>query len=453
MPDERQPTRRTFFTQAALAAAGAVAFEALDRRLVEAALGEGDDEAGYGPLAAAADEATGLPLLMVPAGFRYLSFGWTGDRLDDGTPTPSAHDGMAALPAGDGRTRLVRNHELGLGRDAFAAALAYDLHAGGGTTTLEFDTKAGRLVSAGPSLAGTVRNCAGGPTPWGSWLTCEETTDGPGPLNTYQRAHGYVFEVPAARAASREPLRAMGRFVHEAVAVDERTGDVYETEDAADAGFYRFVPRRRGDLAAGGTLQMLAIEGQPQANLGLGLSRAARRVAWVDIPRPDPENPLLDRTFAQGLSRGGARFTRLEGAWAAGGRIYFTSTSGGAAGQGQVFEYDPEKRTLRLVFESPSADVLNHPDNICVSPRGGFVLCEDGLAPQLVQGLTRDGRVFPFARNNVILRGERNALAGDYRGSEVAGACFSPDGQWLFFNVQSPGITFAVTGPWGKGAL
>jgi uncharacterized repeat protein (TIGR03803 family) len=447
------PGRRRFLREAALAGLGAAALDAFSVRTALGAAAPRPRAEGYGPLAPARDATTGLPLLLLPGGFRYLSLGWTGDRLDDGTPTPSAHDGMAALPAGRGRVRLVRNHELGLGRTAFAPALAYDAQAGGGTTTLEFDTKKGRLVSSRPSLAGTVRNCAGGPTPWGSWLTCEETLDGPGPLNAYERPHGYVFEVPSAAPASREPLREMGRFVHEAVAVEPESGVVYETEDAEDAGFYRFVPRRPGVLAEGGTLQMLAIEGEPQANLGLGLTREPRRVTWVDIPRPDPENPLLDRTFAQGLSRGGARFTRLEGAWYGGGRIYFTSTSGGAAGQGQVFEHDPSAGTLRLLFESPGPDVLNHPDNVCVSPRGGLLLCEDGQAPQFVQGLTRDGRIFPFAQNNAVLRGERNGIEGDYRGSEFAGATFGPDGRWLFFNLQSPGITFAVTGPWGKGPL
>lgn len=448
-------TRRTFLRQGALA--GVAAFTALEARAAhgQATSPRMPDKAWdpYGPLAPVLDETTGLPLLSLPSGFRYKSFGWTGDLMGDGTPTPPAHDGMAALPVGPGRTRLVRNHEVGVGPAAFAAALAYDPQAGGGTTTLEFDTANGTFVESRPSLAGTIRNCAGGPTPWGSWLTCEETLEEPGPANTLTQRHGYVFEVPAAGRASAQPLRAMGRFIHEAVAVDPRTGYVYETEDAGAAGLYRFRPRRRGDLASGGTLQMMAVKGHPQADMTLGQTREPRRISWVDIERPDPEKGALDRTFDQGFAKGGARFIRLEGAWHGEGRIYFTSTSGGAAGQGQVFELDPAAETVRLLFESPGPDVLNNPDNICVSPRGGLVVCEDGLLPQFLQGLSRDGRIFPFARNNVVLEGQKNGITGDFRGSEMAGATYSPDGEWLFFNIQWPGITVAVTGPWGRGAL
>jgi len=98
--------------------------------------------------------------------------------------------------------------------------------------------------------------------------------------------------------------------------------------------------------------------------------------------------------------------------------------------------------------------VLNRPDNLCVSPRGGIVLCEDAKDAQpFLRGLTPDGAIFDFAQNNVVLDGERNGLAGDFRDREWAGACFSPDGRWLFVNVQWPGITFAITGPWQRGVL
>ena len=108
---------------------------------------------------------------------------------------------------------------------------------------------------------------------------------------------------------------------------------------------------------------------------------------------------------------------------------------------------------LRLVFESPGADLLVMPDNLVVSPRGGLVLCEDGGANPCMHGLTRDGKIVRFARNNTVLSGERSGIAGDFRSREFAGATFSPDGRWLFVNMQSPGITYAITGPWERGIL
>jgi secreted PhoX family phosphatase len=453
---------RRAFLKASTAAAAGVALTTPFHALAAQGRDAGDHRRGrerdcspdYGPLAPVSDRTTGLPLLWLPDGFEYLSFGWTGDLLSNGTPTPAAHDGMAAFAARHGRVRLIRNHEIGAGGDAFAPNLAYDPFAGGGTTTLEFDARRGELVGSWPSISGTVRNCAGGPTPWGSWLTCEETLEQPAPGNDLTRPHGYVFEVPVFGEATPEPLRAMGRLTHEAVAVDPQTGIVYETEDAGSSGFYRFVPSQRGRLAAGGVLQMLAIEGQPSYDTRTGQAQDdPLDVVWVTIDTPDPALPAGPSVFAQGLAKGGAVFARLEGAWYGHGKVFFVSTSGGNAGQGQIWEYEPVSETLRLVFESPAAEVLNAPDNICVSPRGGLVLCEDGGGAEFIHGLTPDGRIFRFAQNAVVLNGERNGIAGDFRGSEFAGATFSPDGRWLFFNVQSPGITFAVTGPWRSGAL
>ena len=248
----------------------------------------------------------------------------------------------------------------------------------------------------------------------------------------------------------------MGRFSHEAVAVDPATGFVYETEDAgSNSGFYRFRPNSRLSLLHGGRLQMLGIDGMPQYDTRTNQTGDWLPATWVDIDDADPdlEGGSLS-VFMQGFTAGGARFGRLEGAWYGQNRVYFVSTSGGNAGQGQIFEYDPRRDRLRLVFESPSADVLNAPDNLCVSPRGGLVLCEDGSGTEYVHGLTTEGVIFKFAQNNVDLRSTPvNGFAADYRGSEFAGACYSPDGEWLFVNVQSPGITFAITGPWLEGAL
>ena len=424
-------------------------------------------DVGYGPLRPVKDETTGLPLLQLPAGFRYLSFGWTGDPLAGGLVTPARHDGMAAFAGAGSRIRLVRNHEVRGGTE-FAESPVYDPHAGGGTTTVEFDTAAGKVEQAWASLAGTSANCAGGPTPWGSWLTCEETVFGPDftPAGTlaaslpdarhgYGQPHGYIFEVPADGPASAEPLRAMGRFAHEAVAVDPATGIVYETEDRwLGSGFYRFIPAAAGNLVAGGRLEMLAIAGAPRADLRTGQERDVwLPVAWAPVDDPDPAGIREDSIYAQGVAGGGATFARLEGTWHGGGRIYVVSTTGGEAEAGQVWEYDPRGERIRLVFESPGREVLDMPDNLCVSPRGALVLCEDSETDNFVRGLTLDGKLFPIARNDVVLAGERGGSSGDYRDNEFAGATYSPDGRWLFFNIQTPGITFAVTGPWADGPL
>jgi uncharacterized repeat protein (TIGR03803 family) len=247
----------------------------------------------------------------------------------------------------------------------------------------------------------------------------------------------------------------MGRFKHEAAAVDTATGAVYLTEDDTPAGFYRFTPRMRGVLAAGGVLEMLAVRGVPNANLALGQSVGASwDVDWVRIDLPDTPDPIgAGRTVQQGFAKGAASFLRLEGIWFDGGRLFFASTNGGAAGQGQIFEYVPATRRLRLVFESPGASVLSNPDNLTVSPRGGIAVCEDGSGVTRLHGLSTDGRLFPFVQSAIVLAGQVNGLTGDFSESEFCGVCYDPTGRWMFFNSQEPGITFAVTGPWGQGAL
>ncbi|MGE3273766.1 MAG: PhoX family phosphatase [Vicinamibacterales bacterium] len=450
------PNRRDFLRTAFIAGGATMAgpLEALLGRVAEARSLDGLLTDGFGPLSPVRDEATGLRLLQLPKGFRYTSFGWIGDRMDNGRQTPGYHDGMAAFPGRQGRVLLVRNHEATRG-PCFDPSCAYDPEVGGGTTTLEFDPAKGKLTGHRPSIAGTVRNCAGGPTPWGSWLTCEETLHEPAPGQPFTKPHGYVFEVPLDGTASCEPLRAMGRFVHEAAAVDPATGIVYMSEDAREAGLYRFVPTTPGVLADGGRLEMLAVDGRPQLDTRNGPCPGDTfAVSWVPIAEPErPHDRGRDGrgVFAQGWAQGAAVFARLEGCTWGNGRVYLTATSGGAARMGQVWELDPAASALRLVFESPGPDILNMPDNACPSPRGGLVLCEDGTMNPCVQGLTADGRIFRFARNNITLNGERNGIRGDYRDSEIAGATFSPDGQWLFFNVQRPGVTFAVTGPWRDG--
>jgi secreted PhoX family phosphatase len=449
-------SRRGFLRGAAAAAAGAATFapfDALAARTARAAVSKKAFSVDYGPLFPAVDQTTGLELLQLPRGFEYMSFGWTGDTMNDGRPTPSLHDGMAAYRIDD-RIHLVRNHEQGSFSGSFADP-AYDSAANGGTTNLVFDPDKGELLDSMPSLSGTIRNCAGGPTPWDTWLTCEETTV----INTAAGIrHGYVFEVPATDTGNPEPFRAMGRFSHEALAVDPATGWVYETEDANPAGFYRFIPDEAGDLASGGTLEMLVIGDGPYDTRTDGTGTTYESTSWVTIDNPDWA-PGERTPVQQGIAKGGAVFARLEGIWYGDGKLYIVSTSGGPINQGQIFEYEPSSGDMRVLYASPASDILNNPDNIAVSPRGGLVLCEDGGGLEYLHGLTLDGEIFRFAQNNIVvpaggLPGHPGIAPGNYTSSEWAGATFEPkNGNWLFVNIQTPGVTFAITGPWKQGAL
>lgn len=461
-------TSRRKFLQSAATLSLAASFGSLLTRVASA--GSNYRIPGYGVLRPVADETTGIELLNLPDGFRYQSFGWTGDLMADGNPTPSAHDGMGVISDDDGILTIIRNHELTELEVPFGHSdIQFDRHAGGGCAALKFDSRQGKWLESKPVLAGTVKNCAGGPTPWGTWLSCEETLLGPGSIDDGQpveltKDHGWIFEVDPANPSKPIPLKDMGRFVHEAVAVDPATGYVYETEDRNEAGFYRFLPNQPGKLSAGGRLQMLRAEGCTDLRQGLKVGQTFD-VSWVDIEDVQRAHSLQSKrtteddgdfqgVFRQGKDQGAATFARLEGCWYGNDRIYLDSTSGGDKGTGQIWEYRPAEESLTLIFESPSAEILDSPDNLTVSPRGGIALCEDGdVLPHRIHGLTPEGSLFTFAENNVVLNGERNGFQGDFRAQEWAGATFSPDGKWLFVNIQTPGMTLAITGPWGEGLL
>ncbi len=405
-----------------------------------------DGGGGYGPL-----EQAG-PDFELPAGFQYKKFGMTGSIMSDGFPTPAAHDGMAAFPMPNGNIRLIRNHEVA-GRPLAAPIIqpVYDVFTGGGTVSLEIDPTTREVVRDFVSLSGTAVNCAGCATPWGSWLTCEEIIVGGAVVG---QEHGYIFEVPVSADGPIEPvpLKAMGRFVHEAAAVDPTTGVVYLTEDALRAGFYRFLPERPyhngepADLTAGGVLQMLAVDGRPNLDTDTGQDVGRPMPAnWVTIFAPDPENAVEDpgAVFEQGWLQGAAGFSRIEGCFYGEGGVYFSCTNGGTAHAGQIWHYRPRgpgDGEVTLLFESPSPDVLDGPDNLCVSPRGMVLITEDGRASNYVRILTPSGRIFDFAQN----------IANR---SEIAGPTFSPDGQTLFLNIQRPGATYAIWGPWERGGV
>ena len=266
-----------------------------------------------------------------------------------------------------------------------------------------------------------------------------------------------VFEVDPSGVSKPVPLKAMGRFVHEAVAVDRRTSIVYETEDRGTSGFYRYIPNEKEKLAAGGNLQIAEVIGHDDLR-GHVKNNQTFDVRWHTIPEPEwahtPDRDKPDElgVFRQGKKLGGTTFARLEGCWSGNGMIYFDATSGGKADAGQIWQYNPETQKLTMLFESPGKQVLNMPDNLCVNPQGGLALCEDGdygnnLFPQRIHFLSQSGKLTPIALNDVQLSGQKN-FRGDFRGREWAGVCFSADGKWMFANIQTPGITMAITGPW-----
>ena len=467
LPDDAaraRAARRRFLRFGAAAGAGGLALSPLGRLLASA--GTPGDGVGYGPLKPVRDLNTGLPLLMLPKGFTYRSFGWTSEPMADGAPTPGAHDGMGLVRVQGNVATLVRNHEVVRVDGAFGpAASHYDPVCGGGTVTLDFDLAEGKLLRSRPSLSGTLQNCSGGVTPWNTWLSCEEFVSAAGTLPTHragmaglQRDHGFVFEVPADGESRGEPLVGLGQFRHEGATVRPSSGIVYLTEDMEpEAGFYRFQPHRRGQLRRGGQLQMMKVAGTDELRSGLRVGQRFR-VEWVPIEHPekgfDPAAKDGRGVQRQGRAQGAARFTRLEGVIAGDKEIFFTSTNGGDAGCGQVFAYYPDEQELLLVYESPDAQTLDYPDNVIISPRGGLLICQDSKqSVQHLYGLTREGGLFTFARNNVHLDGGWLGFAGDFSRAEWAGSCFSPDGRWLFANVYHPGFSVAITGPWRDGLI
>lgn len=445
-------SRRQFLQESTAIALGFSGLQTLSARLTDK---EALRTEGYGPL-----QADPAKVLNLPKGFRYQIISRAGETMADDLVLPGKPDGMAAFPGPQGTTILVRNHEINPAVNPEIGAFGkqnaklteaiqqrmYDpgarLNVGtrvpclGGTTTLVYDTKKQKVIRQFLSLVGTLRNCAGGLTPWGSWITCEETMERAG--KNCSLDHGYNFEVPATaepKLTQAVALKAMGRFNHEAVAVDPKTGIVYQTEDRQDSLIYRFIPKVKDQLAQGGKLQALVVQDAPSLDtrnwedqlVQIGDKRSVR---WLDMDEVEaPKDDLRQRGFAQGA----ARFARGEGMWFAEGSIYFACTNGGAKKAGQVWKLTGD--TLELFAEPNDKDLCDNCDNLTVAPWGDVVLCEDGGGEQFLRGITPAGRLYTFAKN-----AKSN--------SEFAGACFSPDGSTLFVNIQHQGLTLAITGPW-----
>ena len=425
---------------------------------------------GYGPPIPDPNGA-----LDLPEGFTYRVFSTWGQPMDDGLLVPAKHDGMACFPVDDTRCLLIRNHEINTSMPVRYGAFGWQNElldtvdreriydpgtatgrpGSGGTTTILYDLKEQRPLSQWLSLAGTGHNCSGGATPWGSWLSCEEWTQRADA--THARDHGYVFEVPASTTpelCDPRPIRAMGRFLHEAVACAPKGDVLYLTEDRGDGCLYRFLPTVAGRLHEGGRLQALAVTGTPSmdtrnwttdgtTNLIPGIRLEA---SWLDLE--DVEAPLDDLRY-RAFNAGAARFARAEGIWHAGDRVHFACTTGGQAQIGQIFTYRPSPHegtdrereappTVELFIEPNDATLIEMADNLTVGPNGDLFICEDGPETDGMTRVTPSGGIERFAMN-------RSSI------SELAGPCFSPDGNTLFVNIQNPGATIAITGPWRHG--
>ena len=392
-------------------------------------------------------------ILDLQEGFSYRVLSQLGDAMDDGLTVPDSADGMGCFDV-NGDIALVRNHELSPNKDAGGAVPdGYARNDNGevlpgGTTTLLLDAETLAVKRQFRSLAGTMRNCSGGITPWGTWLTCEE----PGWSMDKMPAHGFVFEVPAGATSmtKAQPIKAMGRFNHEAACVDPATGVGYMSEDKDDGVLYRYVPKTPGDLAQGGKLQALALTSDirdarnwDNGTMKRGVAHTAR---WIDLDNPEsPSDDLRKRGAAAGalvISRGEGLHMGVNGAQ---GEIYLCSTSGGAAKLGQIFRVkigaNGAPDTIELFFESENKEQFNFGDNLTVAPFGDLIVCEDqytDVVNNRLLGITPEGDPYIFGH----LRMQ----------TELAGGCFSPDGKWFFVNAYSPAKTLAITGPWEKFA-
>lgn len=440
--------RRTFVTQTALVSLG---FLALSRCTLKSSK--------------TSNATTKLPLktdsegyLDLPDGFSYKIISKQGDPMTDGLRVPGRPDGMGAFKGSDQKVILIRNHEINLSPlsespfgdenqwlDKVDTSKLYDAGKStkpglGGTTTLVYDEATQVVEKQFLSLAGTYRNCAGGVTPWNSWLTCEEdvsNADG----EFVEQDHGFVFDVPADADSlvDAKPIREMGRFNHEAVAVDPQTGYIYQTEDRHDSLLYRFVPNDRDDLHAGGRLQILAIVDQKTLDTRnweektVSLNKELP-IEWIDIDDVTPEE---DDLRYRGMKLGAACFARGEGMWYSDNEIYFACTNGGPQRFGQVFKINLKENTLELFAESEDKTVLHMCDNLTITPWGDVMACEDNGETNRLHIIDQDGNIKLFGINKSSK-------------SELAGAVFSPSGKTLFVNLQENGETVAITGPWEK---
>ncbi len=460
----------------------------------QASSAHGGKPAGSGggrPFPPLVDDPAGI--LALPEGFSYRIAARAGDtELDGGLgKTPGRQDGTGVFQSG-GNWRLIQNHEITPYSSPFTVphveGTVYDPGApnSGGCTVVDVDrhgTRRGEWVG----ISGTANNCAGGETPWGSWMTCEEIEikagdkwSAGGHSGTYEKNHGYVFEV-FADSSNRQrpaPIKAFGRFAHEALVVEPSRERVYLTEDASSPNglLYRWTTPRNvklgpgvgGALAANaGTLEAMKLlmdDGSVLPDLAYVTSAQLGRpfrVEWTEVPDRDATTRSTRKQLKPGVDVTPSK--KLEGCWGTAQGAYIVASYAFGEGDlpadavkhdGQVWFYDYADETLTLVTYFPhnaATDSDDHavkyqdlyfdgPDNVSITPWGSLILAEDGVGASHVLSSTPGGATYAVARNQLLYNGEF---------SEFTGPNFSADGTVLFVNIQEPGITLAITGPWG----
>lgn len=346
--------------------------------------------------------------VRLPEGFTARIVARSG-QLVEGTDYVwhDAPDGGATFLAEDGGWVYVSNSEVLIGGE--------DGFSGGGVGAIRFDPE-GRIVDAYSILRGTRINCAGGPTPWGTWLSCEET------------GNGQVYECDPFGRVEGLVWPQLGVFKHEAVAIDPVHGTAYLTEDEGDGRFYRFIPDApmdgRLDFSAG-TLQVLRVD--------TGLEGP---VTWLDVP--DPTTETLEPTRRQVPES--TAFDGGEGIWFHEGLVYFTTK-----GDNRLWAYDTNRDELTIVYDDDTAadPILTGVDNVTVSAGGDVLVAEDGGDMQIV-AVTPDGGLVPLVQ-----------IVG-HPESEITGPALDPYRRRLYFSSQrgasgaiigSDGVTYEISGP------